>query len=327
MSWGYEWRPYVSVAQRRAKAQRYAEKLAKGGRKLKPVEIAGRKIATTFWGAAWCDNLESYSDFANRLPRGRTYARNGSVIDLQIDGGQITAIVSGSEIYKVRIDIAPLPRPQWKAITRDCSQSIDSLMDLLQGRFSQGVMERLARQKDGLFPRPNDIKLKCSCPDWAGLCKHLAAVLYGVGARLDSEPELLFTLRKVDHLELVGRAVDAANLDQALGAGTNGSLGDEDLAELFGIDLDAGSTTKTPQRTPRRKAAKPSAGNGKPTRKKTAKETVPVATPAAKKRSASPRKKPAATTAAKSSAAVSRRKSAKPKPAAATKRRAAKSKP
>ena len=322
MSWGYGWRPYVSVAQRRAKAQRYAAKLAKGGRQLKPVEIAGRKIASTYWGSAWCDNLESYSDFANRLPRGRTYARNGSVIDLQIDGGQITAIVSGSEIYKVRIDIASLPKPQWKAITRDCAQSIDSLMDLLQGRFSQGVMERLARQKDGLFPRPKDIKLKCSCPDWAGLCKHLAAVLYGVGARLDSEPELLFTLRKVDHLELVGRAVDAANLDQALGDG-NGSLVGEDLSAMFGIDLDAGSTTKTSQRTPRKKTAKPSAGNGKPTRKKAAKETIPLASAAAKKRSASAGKKPATTTAAKSNAAGNRRKSAKRKPAAASKRRSA----
>jgi uncharacterized Zn finger protein len=326
MAW-WRYREYVPVAKRRAQARREAAKLAGKGRKLEPIEISGRAITTTFWGQAWCDNLECYSDFENRLPRGRTYARNGSVIDLKVTAGQVKALVSGSSIYKVQVDIKPLSKPHWKRITQDCSQSIDSLMDLLQGRFSKGVMERLARQKDGLFPRPNDIKLKCSCPDWAGLCKHLAAVLYGVGARLDSEPELLFTLRKVDHLELVGRAVDAANLDQALGAGTNGSLGDEDLAELFGIDLDAGSTTKTPQRTPRRKAAKPSAGNGKPTRKKTAKETVPVATPAAKKRSASPRKKPAATTAAKSSAAVSRRKSAKPKPAAATKRRAAKSKP
>lgn len=264
--WGdyYGWRPYVPVAQRRAKAQRHAEKLAKKGRKLQPVEITGRAIATTFWGKAWCDNLESYSDFENRLPRGRTYARNGSIVDLQIASGRVRAIVSGSEIYQVRVDITPLSAALWKKIKADCGQSIDSLIDLLQGRFSRGVMARLTRKQDGLFPKPNEIKMSCSCPDWAGLCKHLAAVLYGVGARLDSSPELLFLLREVDHLELIGQAVDRANLDAALSGSQGDALASEGLGEIFGIDLEGSSApaagaasipSETKARRPRRKAA------------------------------------------------------------------------
>lgn len=178
--WGM-FKPYVSVAQRRAKAVKYAAGLVKKGQKISPVQIDGRKITTTFWGQAWCDNLEQYSDFANRLPRGRTYVRNGSVIDLQIARGVVTAIVSGSEIYNVKVEISPLGKPVWTKVKQDCSQSFDSLIDLLQGRFSKGVMERLTRQEGGLFPKPKEIKLRCSCPDYAVLCKHVAAVLYGVG--------------------------------------------------------------------------------------------------------------------------------------------------
>jgi hypothetical protein len=240
MSWSWGWRPYVPVAQRRAKAAAYAARLAKKeNRALCPVQLPGRKITTTFWGQAWCDNLERYSDFANRLPRGRTYVRNGSVIDLQIENGRIKAIVSGSEIYHVTIQISTLPRALWKAIQQDCAQSIDSLMDLLQGRFDEGVMARLTQKEGGLFPRPNEIKMTCSCPDWAGLCKHVAAVLYGAGARMDSDPEMLFKLRNVDHLELVGTAVAAENLDRTLSSGSGKVLAG-DLGEIFGIELEAG---------------------------------------------------------------------------------------
>lgn len=238
MSWGWRWKPYVPVAKRRATAQKYAEKLKKKGRQIQPVEIEGRTIARTFWGKAWCDNLESYSDFENRLPRGRTYVRNGSVVDLQITSRRVTAIVSGSEIYDVTVEIAALAKSDWKKITADCSRTIDSLMDLLEGRLSGGVMERLTRQKEGLFPQPKEIKMQCSCPDWATLCKHVAAVLYGVGARLDLEPQLLFLLRDVNHLELIEQAVDGASLDAALSSNGDGSLADEDLGELFGIELD-----------------------------------------------------------------------------------------
>ena len=170
-------------------------------------------MCNSFWGQAWCENLERYSDFSNRLPRGRTYARNGSVVDLQIERGKVKALVGGSDVYRISIAIKTLSRPAWKRIKQDCSQSIDSLLDLLQGRFDQGVMQRLTHPEDGLFPQPTEIEMECSCPDWAGLCKHLAAVMYCIGARLDAVPELLFTLRDVDHLDLIGQAVAAENLE------------------------------------------------------------------------------------------------------------------
>ncbi len=268
MSWGWGWRPYVPVAQRRAQAKLRAQKLAKKGQPLRPVEIDGRVIAKSFWGKAWCDNLESYSDFANRLPRGRTYVRNGSVIDLQIERGQVSALVSGSDIYKVKVDISTLPKAVWTKIQHDCARSIDSLMDLLMGRFSEGVMERLTRQEGGLFPRPNEINLKCSCPDWATLCKHVAATLYGVGARLDEQPELLFTLRDVDHQDLIQQAVTGDNLDQALTGKAGPTLAGDNLGEIFGIDLEqAGGRVVEPATTPppplRAKAKNPPADKAK----------------------------------------------------------------
>src|SRR5579863_7870454 len=167
--WGF--RPYVSVAERRRKAAREMEKRQKKGLTVTPVIIAGRTIVKTFWGKAWCDNLERYSDFENRLPRGRTYVRNGSVIDLQIAPGEIKALVSGSQIYTVKVRVAPVAKARWESICKDCAGAIDSLIELLQGRFSKGVMERVCRQKTGLFPSPDEIHLSCSCPDWAEMCK------------------------------------------------------------------------------------------------------------------------------------------------------------
>ena len=181
----YGFTDYVSVAERRQQAARELAKLTKKGRQTSPVTIDGRKIATTFWGKAWCDNLERYSDYANRLPRGRSYVRNGTVVDLQIAPGVVTALVSGSELYTVKIDVGSVARSRWQLIRKDCSGAIDSAIELLQGRLSDAVMARLCDQKTGLFPSPADIGFSCSCPDWASMCKHVAAVLYGIGARLD----------------------------------------------------------------------------------------------------------------------------------------------
>lgn len=234
------WAPYVPVATKLANAKKHAQKAAKKeGRELAPVKITGKAMANTYWGKAWSDNLETYSDFANRLPRGRTYARNGSVVDLQILKGQIKAIVAGSEPYKIAISIETLATKSWTRLKAECSQSIASLLDLLQGRFDEGVMQRLAHPKEGLFPQPKEIKMRCSCPDSAGLCKHLAAVLYAVGNRLDTAPEMLFCLRNVDHLELVSQAVSEGNLDRTLKSGTDDALAGRDLGEVFGIELDA----------------------------------------------------------------------------------------
>jgi uncharacterized Zn finger protein len=230
-------RPYVSAAERRKRAARHAAKLAKKGRAVRPVRIEGRTIAHSFWGKAWCDNLESYSDYANRMPRGRTYARNGSIVDLQIEPGRVTAIVSGSEIYEVQIAIDRLDRRLWKALVRECTGRIGSLVELLQGRFSDDVMQILARPKLGLFPSPKQIRLACSCPDWAEMCKHVAAALYGVGARLDAEPEIFFTLRHVDQTELVGEASTAKRLRSRKPTGKR-TIAAADLESVFGIELD-----------------------------------------------------------------------------------------
>ncbi len=231
------WAPYVPVAKRRAQAEAEAERLTAKGRTLAPVEIAGRAIATSVWGKAWCDNLESYRDFAYRLERGRTYARNGSVLDLQIAPKKVSGLVMGSALYTVTVTIETLAPELWTSIRRDCTGGIDSLVELLRGHLSERVMERLCRQEQGLFPRPAEIKFRCTCPDMAAMCKHVAAVLYGVGARLDAQPELLFVLRGVEATELV-QGVDTAVLPLTdARPPADRLLADADLSALFDLDL------------------------------------------------------------------------------------------
>ena len=227
------WRPYVPVAARRAKARREMNKLRKKGKDIQPIEIEGRTIARSFWGKRWCEHLESFSDYANRLPRGRTYVRNGSVCHLSIRTGRIDAIVSGSELYDVTIRIDKLKAVVWKSVKSRCSGQIGSMLELLQGKLSQQVMGVVTDRDRGLFPKPGEIKLDCSCPDWATMCKHVASVLYGVGSRLDDRPESLFLLRGVDTAELIATEM-ALPGDSA----TDDALADDALAGIFGIDLD-----------------------------------------------------------------------------------------
>jgi uncharacterized Zn finger protein len=232
----YGWKPYVSAAERRKKAEKAAAKARKAGADLSPVAASRGAIAKTFWGKGWCRNLECYSDFANRLPRGRTYVRNGSVIDLKIKNGEVRAKVVGSNLYNVNVTVVAVPRKQWHSISADCAGSIDSLVELLQGRLSNAVMERICRPDTGLFPTPQEIQFSCSCPDWASMCKHVAAVLYGVGARLDSQPELIFALRRVDPKDLVADA--GAGLRRSRQSPTTGKvLDDAHLADVFGIEM------------------------------------------------------------------------------------------
>ena len=232
----YEWHPYVPVAEKRRQAQRKLTKLRKQGQSIAPVTIEGRAIAKTFWGKSWCTNLERYSDYASRVPRGRTYVRNGSVLDLQIAKGEVVARVAGSSLYKIKIGIAPVKAARWKAICRDCAGAIDSLVELLQGRLAKGIMDRVCREGDGLFPSPEEIKLSCSCPDWADMCKHVAAALYGVGARLDERPQLLFVLRGVDENELLANAGQDLALASAAPSAAK-LLDDSDVAALFGLEM------------------------------------------------------------------------------------------
>lgn len=232
--WG--WSRYVPVAERRQKALREMAKLRKKGKNICPVEIEGRTIVRTFWGKGWCTHLESFSDYDNRLPRGRTYARNGSVCHLEINKGHVTAIVSGSELYKIAIKIKSLPATRWNSIKKLCAGQIGSMLELLQGKISKQVMEVVANKENGLFPLPGEMKFTCSCPDGAMMCKHVAAVLYGVGNRLDCDPGLLFELRGVDAQELIAEDMNLLDSQQA---SLGDSLAEQDLGDIFGIELDS----------------------------------------------------------------------------------------
>lgn len=241
MSYG-NWKPYVPVAERRKKAAAKVQQAKKSGRQLEPIVLAKRTIATTFWGKAWCHHLETYSDFDNRLPRGRSYVRNGSVIDLKIEPGKVLAQVMGSRLYRTAIVITPLPAASWQQLVKECTGSIASLVELLQGKFSQAVMANLCAPKTGLFPQPQEIRFECSCPDWAQMCKHVAAVLYGIGARLDERPELLFVLRQVDaQALLMAQAVDLPT--QTRRPARTKVLEEDALADVFGIEMAQPLTT------------------------------------------------------------------------------------
>lgn len=229
----YGWRPYVPVAQRRAEAARQLAKRRKDGVPVSPVVITGHTIATSFWGRSWCEAMESYGDYANRLPRGRTYVRNGSVVDLQVQPGLVSATVSGSELYRTTVKVAPLPPARWSAVVHQHAGQVSSLVDLLQGKLPTSLLHALSDRSSGLFPGPSELVFTCSCPDWASMCKHVAAVLYGVGARLDQDPGLFFLLRGVDVSDLSARG---AAVQFTSSAGED-DLGGTDLADLFGIDL------------------------------------------------------------------------------------------
>ncbi|MCP3679048.1 MAG: helix-turn-helix domain-containing protein [Gammaproteobacteria bacterium] len=257
--------PYVPVAKRRENARKKMDKLRKKGQIITPIEPTGRKIATTFWGKNWCDHIELFSDYENRLPRGRTYVRNGSVCHLAIQKEAVKAIVSGSELYEVSITMSPLPKQKWEAIKAACTGQIGSLLDLLNGTLSEGVMAVVSDPATGLFPQAKEIKLHCNCFDWADMCKHVAAVLYGVGARLDNDPQTLFLLRGVNHEELIDVSTQA--IDQTLNQGIQQRVEDEaSLSELFGIDFDTSESENSA--LSREIASTTSANKKKPTAKK-----------------------------------------------------------
>lgn len=288
--YGYGWAPYVSVAERRKKAEKAAAKARKAGANLSPIEPYRGAVTKTFWGKAWSDNLEAYGDYANRLPRGRTYVRNGSVIDLKIAEGEVQAQVMGSSLYQVAIKVTAVSANQWQAISTDCAGSIDSLVELLQGKLSTAVMQRICTPRTGLFPAPKEISFNCSCPDSASMCKHIAAVLYGVGARLDQKPELLFSLRRVDAKDLVSQA-GAGLATSKNGPAAGKVLDDSMLADVFGIEMDEGVAPAKkanarkkppPAKAVAKKAPKATKASAAKTKAGTAQKPRPTRTAAAK---------------------------------------------
>ena len=243
----WRWKKYVPVAARHAKAKRKMDQLKKKGEIIEPIEIQGRTISKKFWGKKWCEHLETFSDFSNRLPRGRTYVRNGSVCHLEIKEGCIKAMVSGSSLYNVKVKISTLGKSKWKTIKDKCSGQIGSLLELLKGKLSDHVMKVVADHKEGLFPNEGEIHFSCDCPDWADMCKHVAAVFYGIGSRLDEQPNLLFLLRGVDADELITTKLMTTMVK------TDDLLGDEKLSDIFDIDLDNTAEQQPPKQKKKKK--------------------------------------------------------------------------
>ena len=238
----YGYPRYVSVAEKKAKAAEKLQQLKKNMPDIKPVVIKGNALARTWWGKSWNKNLERYADYTNRISRGRSYVRHGAVLDLKIDSGQVTALVQGSTSrpYKVVIRIQGITQTKWQEIKKQCEGQLSSLQDLLAGRFPKALADIFFNQEQGLFPKPQAISFDCSCPDWASMCKHVAAALYGVGARLDEDPSLFFTLRGVDTTELVAKAVKdkTGELLEKTRKKSGRVIDDGDLGSIFGIDMD-----------------------------------------------------------------------------------------
>ena len=248
MSYGGGFAPYVSVAKKRAKAAKKLKKLQKSNPAVRPVVIEGSAIARTWWGKSWNRNLERYADYENRIGRGRSYVRHGAVLDLRIRAGEATALVQGSrsQPYSVKISIKELAASRWNNIKSTCAGKLASLPELLAGQFPRALGEIFMEEGKGLFPAPTEIRFSCSCPDWARLCKHVAAALYGVGARLDDDPGLFFTLRGVHVQELISAAVTDKTKDLLKKAEKKSRrvLEDVNLSEVFGIDLEGPGTAE-----------------------------------------------------------------------------------
>jgi uncharacterized Zn finger protein len=242
--------------------QRELDRRRREGESLRTeVPNHSRNLSTTFWGQAWNRNLMAYSDYESRLPRGRSYFRAGKVLDLEIVRGRITAMVAGTRLYEISISIAPLARDAWHLLKARCMGKIGGLMELLSGSLSDEVMREVTDPKHGLFPAPRDMKLSCTCPDYAGLCKHLAATLYATGSRFDSQPALLFTLRGVDPGEMTATRSAAEAVSQLTAPAVAGeaartvALAGLDLADVFGIASLSTAEDAAPVAAPGKKGA------------------------------------------------------------------------
>lgn len=241
---------YVPVAERRKKAEKTITKLKKSIPDIAPIRIEGRTIAKTWWGKSWCSNLERYADYSNRIDRGRSYVRHGAVLDLRLAGGTVSALVQGSSSkpYKVEVTIAPLIEDIWKDMIKSCTGKISSLQELAAGKLPKALAELFTMKGKGLFPSPKEIRFSCSCPDGAAMCKHVAAVLYGIGARLDEDSSLFFTMRNVKMGDLIASSIAEKSKDMMEKASSSGTgrrsrkvMVDEDLSSKFGVDIDTSS--------------------------------------------------------------------------------------
>ncbi|MBU0996228.1 MAG: hypothetical protein KJ737_27330 [Proteobacteria bacterium] len=288
MRYHYHFPKYVSVAEKKAKAEQKLKQLKKKNPALKPVTLNGNALATTWWGKEWNKNLERYADYTNRIGRGRSYVRHGAVLDLTITPGKVEALVQGSRSkpYSVVISIRAIPQKNWHRIKAACKGKMESMQTLISGKFPKGLADLFTQKGDGLFPCPEDISFDCSCPDWAAMCKHVAAVLYGIGARLDEDPNLFFVLRKADTNDLISEAIQESKNDLLAKARRKTSRvlePEEGLSDIFGIDLDEDApaapikTTTGKNPTPKRNVSAPKKQARKKAVKKPARSKKTVA--------------------------------------------------
>lgn len=296
----YGYGEYVPAAVKKARLEKKLERMKKKNADLAPIQVSGRKLATTWWGVAWNNNLELYADYENRIGRGKTYLRSGAVLDLRIDPGKIHGLVQGSRAkpYQVEIVIGSLRPEAWARVSQACRGSIQSMKDLVEGKFPQALSELFTEKGTGLFPSPREIAFGCSCPDYAGMCKHVAAVLYGVGVRLDEDPTLFFKLRQVDVSDLITETLNQAT-DSLLEKSTVKStrvLVEDDLGDLFGVDFQDDRAAESivalaqPAATPQLPAVPPAKKRGRPRKVQSTESAAPAApiqasaAPVAKKR-------------------------------------------
>ena len=229
-----------SVQELRRRAEASVSSARRKGQTMEPAipQTRSGPICQSWWGQAWCRNLEGYADYSTRLERGRRYIRSGTVLDLKIHKGRIEARVQGSRRvpYKVEIRISPLSEEKCQLILEKCGRRIRTMEDLIYGRFPEELKD-LFTQQDGLFPRPTEISFMCSCPDWALMCKHVAAVMYGVGLRLDENPFYFFELRGIDVDRFIDVALDnkVERMLENASAVTSRIMDTGEMGDLFGI--------------------------------------------------------------------------------------------
>jgi len=231
---------YVSVAEMKEKNRKKIVKLLKKNPNLGPVNISGRAIAKTWWGKAWNKNLEIYADYSNRLSRGRSYLKNGAVVDLTINAGVINALVigSGRNMYNVQINIDAMDEEKIKEIVTKIEGRLSSLEKLID-KFPKELKDLFTSDDSGLFPKESEIHFHCTCLDWADMCKHVVAVLYGVGVKLDEDPLLFFKLRNINVEDLISDTIEKKSDKMIEKSKTKSKrvIDDKDMSDMFGIDI------------------------------------------------------------------------------------------
>ncbi len=174
----------------------------------------------TWWGKRWIAVLESFN-LGGRLTRGRSYARNGSVLSIDIASGAVKAKVQGSSPtpYKVSIQLKALLDKDWRKLAESLSTQAIFAAKLLAGEMPQEIEEAFKAEGFTLFPdKARDLETDCSCPDWSNPCKHIAAVYYLLGEEFDRDPFLLFKLRGMERdkfIQLLGAATPSARDEAA----------------------------------------------------------------------------------------------------------------